>query len=336
MLKSLNFEVVQKRVRQFKSARVLVVGDLILDEYIWGNVSRISPEAPIPVVWVKSENYVPGGACNVALNIQTLGARAEVCGVVGSEPRGSRLARLLKQRGIGTSGVLAVRGRPTTIKTRVIAHHQQVVRIDRELVAPLSEKLLTRVVTLLKKRIPEVDAVCIEDYGKGVITPRLVAEVVHLARAHKKIITVDPKENHLMYYRGVTSITPNHHEAAALSGVPIRDDASLWKAGRKLLRILRCENVLITLGESGMCLFKKGAKPVKIPTLAQDVFDVSGAGDTVIGTYTLALACGASYLEAAYLANCAAGIVVGKVGTATVTTRELLAKVRQVTGPQGA
>lgn len=329
-IQSLKYPRLQDVVHSFVKVKVLVVGDLILDEFIWGQVSRISPEAPIPVVWVKSESFVPGGACNVANNIRSLGGKADVVGVIGNEGRGRMLLELLQQKGVGVSGIIKDITRPTTLKTRVVAHHQQVVRIDREEVAPLSKDIQRRLIQDIRKRLSAFDAICVEDYGKGVITPELVHEIVKLARRHGKIITVDPKESHLSYYRGVSCITPNHHEASTLAKIPIHDDASLRRCGQKLMRALACQNILITLGENGMCLFQKGLKPVKIPTLAQDVFDVSGAGDTVIGTYTLALGSKAAPIEAAHLANCAAGIVVGKVGTASVTQDELLARVRQL------
>ena len=328
-MKTLDYSRIQKIVSKFRGVKVLVVGDLILDEFIWGQVTRISPEAPIPVVWVKSESFIPGGACNVANNIRALGGKAEVVGVIGREGRGRMLIDLLKERGIGVTGICKD-GRPTTLKTRVIAHQQQVVRIDREHVVPLAHALRSRLLKTVRAKIKNVDAICIEDYGKGVISSELVHEIVTMAQKHRKVITVDPKEDHLNYYKNVTSLTPNHHEASVLSKILIKDDETLKKAGTKLLKVLQCENILITRGESGMCLFQKGKKPVKIPTLAQDVFDVSGAGDTVIGTYTLALALGSTPLEAAHLANCAAGIVVGKVGTATVTGSELLERVEQV------
>ncbi len=320
----------KKLISCFKDASVLVVGDLILDEYIWGDVSRISPEAPVPVVWVKSENFMPGGSCNVASNIRALGGRVHVMGVVGRDGRGKALVDVLKAKGIRTDDVQADGARPTTLKTRVIAHHQQVVRIDREEIFPLSRKIQDIFIDRLAKRIPEVDAICLEDYGKGMITSELVQEAVRLGRKHNKVITVDPKEDHLSYYKGVTAITPNHHEAAALSRIKIEDEVSLGKAADKLFEILHCENVLITQGEKGMTLFEKGRKPVKIPTVAQAVFDVSGAGDTVIATFTLARALGATPVESAVLANCAAGIVVGKVGTAVVSPEELLERAKTI------
>lgn len=318
-------------ISRFPEASVLVIGDLILDEFIWGNVSRISPEAPVPVVWVTSENFMPGGACNVANNIRSLGGQVHIMGTVGRDSRGTALLDLLKQRGVAVDDVRVDPRRPTTLKTRVIAHHQQVVRIDREDVLPISREARDFFVERLRKRIPEVDAICIEDYGKGMITPEIVRCAVELARRHGKIITVDPKEDHLSYYRGVTAITPNHHEAAALARVKICDEASLNEAGKRLLSGLRCETVLITRGEQGMTLFQKGKKPVKIPTMALDVFDVSGAGDTVIGTFTLSRALKADPVEAAYLANCAAGVVVGKLGTAVVSPDELTQRIKTMT-----
>ena len=329
-IKTPDFNRFKHIVSRFQKASVLVVGDLILDEFIWGSVSRISPEAPVPVVWVKSENFMPGGSCNVANNISAMGGKVHVMGIVGKDERGRELMGLLRKRGIDTGCILADAARPTTLKTRVIAHHQQVCRIDREAVLPASKHLLKFFVDRLKKTIPLVDAVCIEDYGKGMITPEIVHYIVKLAKRHGKVITVDPKEDNLSYYRGVSAITPNHHEASALSGIKIADVRTLELAGKKLLSALACDNVLITQGEHGMTLFQKGAKPVRIPTMAQDVFDVSGAGDTVIGTFTLARALHADPLDSAYLANCAAGVVVGKVGTAVVSREELLERVHSM------
>lgn len=317
-------------IGQFKSVKVLVVGDLILDEFIWGSVSRISPEAPIPVVWVKSESFVPGGACNVASNIRSLGGKTEVVGIIGAEGRGRMLLDLLRNQKIGIGGIIKDPTRPTTLKTRVVAHHQQVVRIDREELTEVTAQIRKQVLTYVKKRISQYDAICIEDYGKGLLTADLVQRIIAIAKSERKVISVDPKEDHLSFYRGVTTMTPNHHEASKLAGMPIKDDATLNQVGNRLLKRLGCENVLITRGENGMCLFQKRHKPVKIATLAQDVFDVSGAGDTVIGTYTMALALGASPVESAHLANCAAGIVVGKVGTATVNQAELISKLKQI------
>lgn len=328
-MKDLNFSRLKSVISSFHEAKVLVVGDLILDEFIWGKVSRISPEAPVPVVWVDSENFMPGGASNVANNIRALGGEVYLAGVVGEDSRGEALISLLRKKGIHCEGIFVDKNRPTTQKTRVIAHHQQVVRIDREVFHPVPDSVVNGIIRFIGDRIRDVDALIIEDYGKGVIGPRLVQEIVRIAKRHKKVITVDPKEDHFSYYRGVTTITPNHHEAAAAAGFAIKDGASLENAGRRLLNKLQCETVLITLGENGMALFQKGKPMAKIPTVAQDVFDVSGAGDTVISAYTLARARKAAPLEAANISNCAAGIVVGKVGVAVTTQSELLQRIKK-------
>ena len=329
IIKSLAFPRLKSIISGFNQAKVLVVGDLILDEFIWGKVTRISPEAPVPVVWVDSENFMPGGASNVASNIRSLGGQVFLAGVVGDDSRADVLRTLLRKKGVDCEGVFTDKQRPTTQKTRVIAHHQQVVRIDREVVKPVSDQVLKEILGYIKERIKTVDALIIEDYGKGVIVPRLVEESVKLAKKYGKVVTVDPKETHFSYYRGVTTITPNHHEAASAVGFPIKDDASLQKAGKKLLQRLNCETALITLGENGMSLFQKGKPMIKIPTVAQDVFDVSGAGDTVISAYTVARARKASAIEAAHISNCAAGIVVGKVGVAVTTADELIQRIRK-------
>ena len=331
-MKYKNLGRLKELISNFHNAKVLVVGDLILDEFIWGSVSRISPEAPVPVVWVNSENFMPGGASNVANNIRSLGGEVFICGVVGNDSRGETLQAVLRKKGVNCDGIFADENRPTTQKTRVIAHHQQVVRIDREVLKPIPENILKNIVDFVRDRIRTVDALIIEDYGKGVIVPGLVREIVKLAKKHKKIITVDPKETHFSYYRGVTTLTPNHHEAATMVGFKVKDDATLEKAGRKLLDKLKCRIALITLGENGMAIFEDGKKMVKIPTVAQEVFDVSGAGDTVISAYTLALAGGASAIEAAHISNCAAGIVVGKVGVAVTTADELQARIKKEAG----
>jgi D-beta-D-heptose 7-phosphate kinase/D-beta-D-heptose 1-phosphate adenosyltransferase len=307
--------------------RVLVIGDLILDEFIWGRVNRISPEAPVPVVWVESETFMPGGAANVANNIHALGGKVFLAGVVGNDKHGEILVNELKKKGIDTEGVAIDQVRPTTLKSRVVAHHQQVVRIDREKVEAIEQGTFEQIITCVREKISQVDAVIIEDYGKGVVSPRLIQEVNALCQAHKKIVSIDPKENHFAYYKDTTLLTPNHHEAAKAAGFEIKDEATLNKAGQVILEKIKCRAVLITLGENGMRLFEQGAQPVHIPTVAQEVFDVSGAGDTVIATATLCLACKATFKEAAYIANFAAGIVVGKVGIAVATQEELLARL---------
>jgi len=317
-------------VSNFKNVKVMVIGDLILDEFVWGDVSRISPEAPVPVVWVKKESFMPGGASNVANNLRSLGADVLLVGVIGNDESGAILKGELDQKGIRTAGVVTDGSRPTIVKTRVVAGHQQVVRIDKENAEHLSAPVIGRMVKHITENIREVDAVIIEDYGKGVITPALLSKVVPIAKKYRKIISVDPKEEHFNYYKGASVITPNNHEAARAVGFAILDDASLKKAGERLLVKLNCKIALITLGENGMAVFQRGRPMHHIPTVAQEVFDVSGAGDTVIASYTLSLASGADPVEAAHIANCAAGIVVGKVGIAVVTPNELLDKIKSL------
>ncbi len=319
----------KRAVANFKQARILVLGDLILDEFIWGKVSRISPEAPVPVVWVNSESFMPGGAANVANNIHALGAMVYVCGAIGADERGRILTDELRRKNIDVEGIVIDNERPTTLKTRVIAHHQQVVRIDREKLEEVDDNIIGQVLTFLREKLCDIDALLIEDYGKGLIVPRLLQEAISLAQKHKKIITVDPKENHFSFYQGVDLITPNHYEAAMAAGKEIKTEQDLEEAGRSLLAKQKARAVLITLGEDGMRLFEHKNKSVHIPTVAQDVYDVSGAGDTVISAATTALAGGASMLEAAHISNYAAGIVVGKVGVTVATQEELLEKLNK-------
>jgi rfaE bifunctional protein kinase chain/domain len=252
-----NFNRLKNIIGNFKNAKVLVIGDLILDEFIWGEVSRISPEAPVPVVWVKRESFMPGGASNVANNLSSLGAHTYLAGVIGSDERGAILKGELEQKNIDVSAIVSDPSRPTTLKTRVVAHHQQVVRIDKEKVGGLSDDMVRRIINNAKSIIEKVDAVIIEDYGKGVITPKLLKEIVPFAKARRKIISVDPKEEHLMYYKGITLITPNNYEASKAVGFEIKDAATLKKAGQVMLKKFKCKIALITLGENGMAVFEK-------------------------------------------------------------------------------
>jgi D-beta-D-heptose 7-phosphate kinase/D-beta-D-heptose 1-phosphate adenosyltransferase len=329
-------------INKFDKAKILVVGDLILDEYIWGTVERISPEAPVPVVWANKRTYAPGGSSNVASNISSLGGKVCLAGITGNDKNSEILFSELKKRKIDTQGILIEPKRYTTVKTRIIAGHQQVVRVDWEHTDPLSKDLNSRIVKFISQKIADFDAVIVEDYGKGVININLLAELVKLAQQRKKIITVDPKEEHFQYYRGVTAITPNRRELEnAIRNLRIKDtsnkfkfnndrlfsDSDIDQAARQILKYLELESILVTLGEQGMKLFEKKGAMTHIPTVAQEVFDVSGAGDTVIGTFTLGLCSGASKLVAAHLANFAAGIVVGKVGTAVITKKELIERL---------
>ncbi len=328
-------------ISRFPRAKILVVGDLILDEYICGSVDRISPEAPVPVVWANKHSYVPGGSANVANNISALGASVTLVGVVGNDANARILAAELKKRGIVTNGIFCEPTRHTTVKTRIIAGHQQVVRVDWEHRDPLPKELSRRIARYITKNLDSFDAVIIEDYGKGVINMQLLEGLIFLARSRKKVVTVDPKEDHFQYYRGATAITPNRKELEnAVRNLRIKDtsnrftitsdklfsDAEIDKASAGIREYLDLESVLVTLGEHGMKLLESG-RMTHIPTVAQEVFDVSGAGDTVISTFTLALASGASKLEAAHIANYAAGIVVGKVGTAVTSREELIRRI---------
>ncbi len=319
-----------KYIDRFPKTRTLVVGDVMLDHYIWGNVSRISPEAPVPVVNVTRENLLIGGAGNVVNNIHSLGGRVSICGVIGPDDAGKRLLHLLRAKGIVTDGVMVENGRTTTIKTRIIAHSQQVVRFDRETKNGVERDSHRKIIEFVTRQIEEgegLDAIVLSDYCKGVVTKELVRDIVNLAKQNDILVSVDPKVSHFGMYSGVTILTPNTREASIGSRVEIDDEQSLLKAGTLLLKRLKCRAVLITRGEHGMSLFEGGGRITHIQTVAQEVFDVTGAGDTVISALTLAMAAGASTEDAARLSNFAAGIVVGIVGTATVTPKELKKKI---------
>jgi rfaE bifunctional protein kinase chain/domain len=330
-------------INRFPKANILVIGDLILDEYIWGSVDRISPEAPVPVVWAKKKTYAPGGAANVANNIGSLDAKVCLVGVIGKDDNRDILLSQLRKRKISVKGIFMEAKRHTTVKTRIIAGHQQVVRVDWEHTNALTKELNQKIIRFMRNSLNDFDAVIIEDYGKGVINIDLLGELIQLCHAHKKIITVDPKEEHFQYYHGVTSITPNRKELEnAIRNLKIEDTTNRFKintdklftdkdidfAAAEIIRYLDLESLLVTLGEHGMRLFDKNNRITHIPTVAQEVFDVSGAGDTVISCFTLALSCGATKLEAAHIANFAAGIVVGKIGTAVTNRKELLARIK--------
>ena len=312
-------------VRRFGDVRVLVVGDLMLDRFVWGRVSRISPEAPVPVVQVAREDARPGGAGNVVTNLAALGGRAAACGIVGRDEAGRGLVAALRGLGAGTDGVVAASGAPTTQKTRIIAHSQQVVRLDREERPSADGRAARQVRDWVLARRKRFDVLVISDYGKGVVTRELLAG---LAAAHRQAPftwLVDPKRENFEHYRRVSLVKPNREEAAAAAGVEIRDAQSLREAGRRLLEKWEADAVLLSRGEEGMALFKRGGGLREFPTAAREVFDVTGAGDTVIATCALALGAGGTLEEATILANHAAGVVVGKVGTATVSAAELRA-----------
>ena len=313
----------QRHVERFSQAGVLVVGDLILDHYVWGKVSRISPEAPVPVVHVHSESLQLGGAANVYNNILSLGGKADLCGVVGADEGGRCLLKELGVRRHGRGGVVIDQDRPTTRKTRVIAHNQQVVRYDVERRTELKEPIQRRILRYVESRLREISCLVVSDYAKGVITAPLMAELIRLAALRRVPVIVDPKVEHFSYYKGATVVTPNHLEATQAAGLHGEDDQSIMEAGELIRQRLGCQSVLITRGEKGMTLFEPDGACLHIPTVARQVYDVTGAGDTVVGTLALALATGASIGDGAVLANHAAGIVVGVVGTATVTATQL-------------
>lgn len=315
-------------ITHFKGKRVLVVGDILLDHYIFGSVDRISPEAPVPVVWAHRENFVGGGAANVGLNMVSLGANVSLCGILGNDHFGGVLSDIIQKAGIDTRFIFKSKSRPTTLKTRIIVQHQQVVRVDWESVEYLNIEENKLILNKVKKDIDNFDAVIIEDYGKGVINPSLVGEIVELCKKKKKIVTVDPKEEHFDYYSNVTALTPNLKEAQVAANMKIRTKDEIPLLGEIIIDKLKPNALLVTLGEDGMMLFESG-RYHHIPTAALEVFDVSGAGDTVIAVFTLGLSCQASFYEAAVIANFAAGIVVGKLGTATVTKEEIFQRINK-------
>lgn len=312
-------------VSKFKECRVLVIGDLMIDEYLWGDVDRISPEAPVQVVDVKKEELTLGGSGNVVNNLVALGAKVFAAGVIGTGRNGNMLLKRLGYLGVDAGGVVREHGRPTTRKTRILAAHQHVLRIDRETRKEISGETLDKITRFIDKVIPGTDVVIVSDYGKGLITKTLMARVVKSAKKHGKIIIADPKGLDYSKYSGVTLITPNRKEAALAAGVEITNNSSLMEAGAKIIGSDGIERLLVTCGKDGMVLFERDKKPYKIRAEARQVFDVSGAGDTVIAVLGLCLASGASLRAAASVANTAAGIVVGKVGTATVSEKELTA-----------
>jgi rfaE bifunctional protein kinase chain/domain len=319
-------------IGRFAGKRMLAIGDLMLDEFVWGRVSRISPEAPVPVVKVTREAYYPGGAANVARNLHEFTGTTAVAGLAGTDGPGRRLLELLHEAGIDTEGVLQDPEASTTVKTRVIARNQQVVRVDRERPAELSREQLTRVAEHLDAAVAAADGIVVADYGKGFLNQALADEICRLARKHGKILTVDPHPHTSLAWRGATAIKPNRIEAFSAAGLPIAEpvepacgDQALIEAAQRLRSLWQSGSLLVTLGEQGMLLFDGAAAPLHLPAHTHEVFDVSGAGDTAIAVFTLGLVSGATPAEAAELANRASGIVVGKFGTATVTPAELMA-----------
>ncbi|MBL9170130.1 MAG: D-glycero-beta-D-manno-heptose-7-phosphate kinase [Verrucomicrobiales bacterium] len=321
---------IQALLKRAGDARVLVIGDVMLDQFIWGSVGRISPEAPVPIVDFERESFIPGGAANVARNLAALGCPAKIYSVVGDDRAGEQLQNLLSAQHVNCRHLLRHPKRFTSIKTRIVAHRQQVVRVDRESKEELDEAATRGLIAAVARDIRHCDAVIVGDYGKGLVSQTLLDALKELCRAHGVWLSLDPKPVHRLDLRGLSLITPNRKEAFELARMteaprdrdPLRDKG-LRAVARALFEELEPALLLITLGEQGMLLCQRDTPPLHIPTVAQEVFDVSGAGDTVIACFTLAIASGASPVEAALLSNHAAGVVVGKIGTAVVSPEEI-------------
>jgi D-beta-D-heptose 7-phosphate kinase/D-beta-D-heptose 1-phosphate adenosyltransferase len=299
------------------------VGDVMIDEYVWGEAARISPEAPVPIVEVGRESLRLGGAANVAHNLAALGGRVELLALVGKDDRADRLRSAMRDQGIDPTGLIEDPDRPTTLKTRIMAGRQQVVRVDRESRDPLRGAVRDRFVAKLREAANRAGGLVVSDYGKDVVDLELMAEIGQIARARGLFVAVDPKESHFYQYKSVSVVTPNVHEAARATRLDIRDLARLEQAGRQLLQELASEAVLITRGPEGMSLFRADHATLHIPTLAREVYDVTGAGDTVVAAFALARVAGATLEEAAVISNAAAAVAVGKMGTASVSPAEL-------------
>jgi rfaE bifunctional protein kinase chain/domain len=315
-----------------KTKRILVIGDLMLDEFVWGKVGRISPEAPVPVVEVTGESFYPGGAANVARNLREFIGSVAVIGMIGADRGGRQLRELLAAQKIDTADAVEDTSFPTIVKTRIIARHQQIVRVDREQLRSPTPAHVSIIVRNVRRRLAKTDAIIFEDYGKGFLNAELVRQICVEALAGGKVVTGDPNPHHSIDWNNVTAVKPNRNEAFLAAGIPWSDpvdppgkDTALLKTGEILLKKWQTKLLLITLGEQGMMLFERGKKAHHIPTKARQVFDVSGAGDTAIALFTLALCCEATPAEAADIANHASAVVVGKLGTATVTPEELSA-----------
>ena len=312
-------------VEQFARMHLLVIGDLMLDRFIWGDVARLSPEAPVPVLRMTAEKISLGGAANVIHNVCSLGGRVTACGIVGKDNAGAQIVGALGKLGASIAGVVADKHYHTIEKSRIIAspHHQQIVRLDRENHQPIAATTLRRLRDFIRAKAARCDAVVLSDYGKGAIHPELLDWLAGETARRKLICVIDPKKEHYDHYRSPTLITPNRNEASEASGISITDERSLVAAGKKLLRKWRAAAVLVTRGAEGMTLFRPQAPVSHFPTAARDVFDVTGAGDTVVAVCALALAAGAGYADAAVLANIAAGFVGDEIGTVAVPADKL-------------
>ncbi len=316
-------------INRFHSSKVLVVGDIMVDQFIWGKVSRISPEAPVPVVKVTSESLLLGGCANVLNNVFSMGGKVAVSGIVGSDKMGSWLIDKLKAMNIDTAGIIVEDERPTIVKTRVVAHSQQVVRFDREDKSPVSQDSLQGIIEYIKSMEDNLGAVVISDYNKGVFSEELIRGIREITSERGIILCIDPKQSDFSLYRGCDLITPNHQEMERALGMELKNNDDITNGGRTLIRKFDFGALLVTRGEEGMSLFENNGRVTHISTVARDVFDVTGAGDTVIGVFALCVAAGATFREASALSNHAAGIAVGKVGTAPVYQDELKKRYEQ-------
>lgn len=317
-------ETLKKIIPLFKGKKILVIGDLMLDEHIWSKVSRISPEAPVPVAEVNSITHVPGGSGNVALNIATLGGIPYLVSTIGQDSTADKLLRVLKAKKISVKFIIKSKERPTILKSRIIAGSQQVIRVDREDKNEISPKLTKNIENIIKKALSQVDGVIISDYGKGLITETISQTIISLAKKRHIPVAVDPKGEEYKKYARSTVITPNLHEAEVAAKIKAKDKTSLSPIAQVILKKINGSSLLITQGKDGMTLFSQKGKPIYIPAIPREVFDITGAGDTVISTLTLALAAKASLSQAAVLANYAASVVVGKIGTSPILADELI------------
>lgn len=308
----------------FNTKNIIIIGDLMLDRYLCGTVQRISPEAPVPVVEIESEFARLGGAANVANNIASLGANPIALGVVGDDASGQEIRAIFEEQGFSTSGIVTDPARCTTEKTRLIAHNQHVVRTDRETKTEIDDKILKKIIDAFKAHLPEADAIILQDYNKGLITKKLIREIIALCRKHDKLVMVDPKFQHFFDYKDVALIKPNKKEAEQILGTHLTTEAEIIAAGKEIKKRLNCAHVLITLSAQGMCLFNGGDQALFIPTTARKVHDVSGAGDTVISVLSVVMSSGASISEAAKLANYAAGLVCEEVGVVPINKEKFL------------
>ncbi len=311
-------------VKKFHKARILVIGDIMVDHFVYGTVDRISPEAPVPVVQVKSEKLMPGGAANVVNNVSKLGAKVYVAGVVGNDYNGNILKRMVNKETVNSEGILTLDNFQTIIKTRVIAHNQQIVRFDKENNGKFSGGVYKALISGIKKIADDIDAVIISDYGKGLIEKKFFSTVVNFLREKGKFISLDPKVENFKFYKNISILTPNINEAFGGSGIKIKDEKTLIKASKMIFKKVKSDYLLITRGESGMSLFYPDNKSEHLKARAKDVYDVTGAGDTVISTLTVAKSVGAGIFEACYIANAAASIAVSQLGTYAVGVEELM------------